>query len=165
MPLRRVYLFYWIFTVLTIILLGSLSWLSVQPLEGSQPQKALAKYQQYNTILEYATPMAFIVLLLAASYLYYKGLSSFYLWVSLAVFIAFTLVDYMVVKDAFFAYKDEQGMKAAGAAIGKMLGGIMILMGALVAGVDYFILTNLHRRQAYQRFAQSSDQGPTRNKS
>jgi len=161
MPLRSVYLFYWIFTVLTITLLGSLSWLSVQPLEGSQAQKALAKYQQYNTILEYATPMAFIVLLLAASYLYYKGLSSFYLWVSLAVFIAFTLLDYMVVKDAFFAYKQEQGMKAAGSSIGKLLGGIIILMGALVAGVDYFILTNLHRRQAYQRFSHSSDQGTT----
>lgn len=107
--------------------------------------------------------MAFIILLLSASYLYYKGLSSFYLWLSLGVFIAFTLVDYMMVKDAYFAYKKAQGMKAAGASIGKMLGGIIILMGALVAGVDYFILTNLHKRKAYQRFSAPQDQSRASN--
>ncbi len=150
--------FYWLLTGLVIVLLSALAFLSWYALDAHQTNVAdtLAHYQQFNTMLEYCTPFAFVVLLLTANYLFVRGWSSFYMWASLAVFIGFTLLDYLLIKDAYFAFKEAQGMKAAGRSIAKMMGGLIILLGGFITGVNYFIVKNLQSHQSRQKFSSAS---------
>ncbi len=147
MSVRHLTFLYWSLIALTILFLSILNWQASQSLEGHQVDRALAEFSFYFSILQYATPIGGIVLLAISSILFYKGFSGVYIWMSLATFTAFMLLNYMVTLNAYFDFKDENDQLLwFGRSFAIFSGIIYILMGVLITITDYFTLKKLRKR-------------------
>ena len=138
---------YWILCTLFLITLAIFSYLSLSVISLDEDVRLVSeRFKFYNTILTFATPLFFLILLFISNIAFYKNDISYYFWTSLLLYIIFTLINYIYICGEFFSYQKMCGFGAGEFSSDCLQGLVLCVFAIFLCVINYFSLVVLKKK-------------------
>lgn len=139
------------FTTVALLAVAALSVLSFFSLDSikrfEEPLIAQQQFLLYNGWLSKATPVAFIVLLVMALFVYRKTGFARFILLSNIIFIMFTLLDYLLFKENYFHFRQENNLWQGEFSVAGLFGIGFCLLAIALSLAGYLLVRWLNARE------------------
>ena len=106
------------------------------------------RYTFYDAILTPAAPVFFLVLLIISNFAFVKNNISYYLWMTLALYVVFTLINYVYISGLYFNYKKICGVWAGELSFANLQGFILCVIAIFICVINYVILAIMKKKRS-----------------
>ena len=138
---------YWILCLLFLLTLVIFSYLSLSVISFEEDVRLVSeRFKFYNTILTFATPLFFLILLFLSNIAFYKNDISYYFWTSLLLYIFFTLINYVYISGEFFHYQKVCGFGAGMFSADYIQGLVLCVFAIFLCVINYFFIVVLKKK-------------------
>jgi hypothetical protein len=140
---------FWILYILFFLILAVLSYktFSVISLE-EDVSIVIDRYTFYDAILTPAAPVFFLILLIISNLAFIRNNINYCIWMTLALYIVFTLINYVYISSLFFHYKKICGVWAGEISVASLQGFILCVIAIFICVINYVIITIMKKKRS-----------------
>ena len=109
-------------------------------LEGAQQA-----YHDISSVLTYAVPSAFLILLVFSSAIFRRSDKMRYFMFSFLFFSVFTVIDYVFIGEMYFLFIKNNGLWKGGFSIMALAGLFLCFCAFIIAAANYLILSTIKK--------------------
>ena len=140
---------FWILFIIFFITLAVLSIMTFNVIDVSEDiTQVVVNYDFYDAILTSLTPIFFLILLILSNIAFMKNDISYYFWMTLFLYVAFTLVNYVYISGVYFHYKKICGVSTGEISIEGIRGLILCMITVFICVINYFTLVIIKKRRS-----------------
>ncbi len=111
-----------------------------ESIEGTQ-----SAYHEISTVLTYAVPLAFLLLLVPASMIFMLTDRMRYFMYAYLFFAVFTVFDYVYVGELYFHFIKNSGLWKGGFSVMGLAGLFLCFCAFIIAAANYLILSTIKK--------------------
>lgn len=139
---------FWILFVIFFVTLAVLSILTFDAIDVSvDVTQVVVSYDYYDAILTTLTPIFFLILLVLSNAAFMKNDISYFFWMTLFLYVVFTLVNYVYLSGVYFHYKKICGISAGDISSEGIRGLIVCMMAIFICVINYFTLVIIKKKR------------------
>lgn len=140
---------FWILFIIFFITLTVLSFITFNVIDVSEDvTQVVISYDYYDAILTSLIPIFFLFLLILSNIAFMKNDISYYFWMTLFLYVVFTLVNYVYLSGVYFHYKKLCGISTGEISIEGIRGLILCMIAVFICGINYFTLVIIKKRRS-----------------
>ena len=140
---------FWILFILFFIALAVLSIMIFNVIDVSEDiTQVVVNYDFYDTLLTSLTPIFFLILLVLSNVAFMKDDISYYFWMTLFLYVVFTLVNYVYISGVYFHYKKICGVSTGEISIEGIRGLILCMIAIFICVINYFTLVIMKKKRS-----------------
>ena len=140
---------FWILFILFFIALAVLSIMIFNVIDVSEDiTQVVVNYDFYDTLLTSLTPIFFLILLVLSNVAFMKDDISYYFWMTLFLYVVFTLVNYVYISGVYFHYKKLCGVSTGEISIEGIRGLILCMIAIFICVINYFTLVIIKKKRS-----------------
>ena len=140
---------FWILFILFFITLAVLSIMTFNIIDVSEDiTQVVVNYDFYDAILTSLTPIFFLILLILSNIVFMKNDISYYFWMTLFLYVVFTLVNYVYISGVYFHYKKICGVSTGEISIEGIRGLILSMIAVFICVINYFTLVIIKKKRS-----------------
>ena len=109
--------------------------------------QVVVNYDFYDAILTSLTPIFFLILLIISNIAFMKNDISYYFWMTLFLYVVFTLVNYVYISGVYFHYKKICGVSTGEISIEGIRGLILCMITVFICVINYFTLVIIKKKR------------------
>ena len=140
---------FWILFIIFFVTLAVLSFLTFNVIDVNEDvTQVVVRYDCYDAILTTLTPIFFLILLILSNIAFMKNDISYYFWMTLFLYVAFTLVNYVYISGVYFHYKKICGVSTGEISIEGIRGLILCMITVFICVINYFTLVIIKKKRS-----------------
>ena len=139
---------FWILFIIFLVTLAVLSIMTFNVIDVSEDvTQVVVNYDFYDAILTSLTPIFFLILLVLSNIAFMKDDISYYFWMTLFLYVVFTLVNYVYISGVYFHYKKICGVSTGEISIACVRGLILCMIAIFICVINYFTLVIMKKKR------------------
>ena len=140
---------FWILFIIFFITLVVLSIMTFNVIDVSEDiTQVVVNYDFYDAILTSLTPLFFLILLILSNIAFMKNDISYYFWMTLFLYVVFTLVNYVYISSVYLHYKEICGVSTGEISIEGIRGLILSMIAVFICVINYFTLVIIKKKRS-----------------
>ena len=140
---------FWILFIIFFITLVVLSIMTFNVIDVSEDiTQVVVNYDFYDAILTSLTPIFFLILLILSNIAFMKNDISYYFWMTLFLYVVFTLVNYVYISRVYLHYKEICGVSTGEISIEGIRGLILSMIAVFICVINYFTLVIIKKKRS-----------------
>ncbi|MFC2093928.1 hypothetical protein ACFLSV_08520, partial [Bacteroidota bacterium] len=110
--------------------------------------QVVVSYDYYDVFLTSLTPIFFLILLVLSNIAFMKNDISYFFWMTLFLYVVFTLVNSVYLSGVYFHYKKICGISAGDISSEGIQGLIVCMMAIFICVINYFTLVIMKKKRS-----------------
>ena len=140
---------FWILFIIFFVTLAVLSFLTFNVIDVNEDvTQVVVRYDCYDAILTTLTPIFFLILLILSNIAFIKNDISYYFWMTLFLYVVFTLVDYVYISGVYLHYQKICGISTGEITIEGIRGLILCMIAVFICVINYFALVIIKKKRS-----------------